>query len=273
MGINTLGTQIDWQHWMERWDDQQSYHIPMREERFQIMLNCVAKVCPADCIVLDLACGPGSISQRLLSKLPQSQAIAADYDPVLLKLGKETQGDAKGRLHWLKIDLNQADWVIQIQQTLAKLGRSHLDAVLSSTALHWLTTPRLIEVYREIAQLIRPGGVFLNADHMSFPPALPTFRQLAQQSREQQSQQSVNGVKGETFLQWWSNIEAQWLTDDPSLQSLFDEHHNNYAVRDRSYGKALASLHIAALADAGFTEVDTLWQRFDNRVLLAVRGL
>jgi len=31
-------------------------------------------------------------------------------------------------------------------------------------------------------------------------------------------------------------------------------------------------LHISALADAGFTEVETIWQRFDNRVMLAVRG-
>ena len=184
MNSNSLAEAIDWQHWMRRWDVQQSYHLPVREERFQIMLATVEKLCPPDCVVLDLACGPGSISQRLLSQLGQSNTIAADYDPVLLKLGKEALGDFQGRLHWLKVDLNNPQWVDQIREVLKSMGRNSLDAVLSSTALHWLTTPRLIDVYREIAQLLRPGGLLLNADHMAFNPTLPTFRSLAQQDKD-----------------------------------------------------------------------------------------
>lgn len=272
MSIKDLPAKIDWQHWVERWDLQQSHHLPVREERFDIMLDTVAALCPPDCVVLDLACGPGSISQRLLAKLPHAQTIAADYDPVLLKLGQQALGNAKGRLHWLKVDLNNPKWVTQIQATLSSLDRVHLDAVLSSTALHWLTTPRLIEVYREVAKLIRPGGLLLNADHMPFSPTLPRFRNLAEQARMQINKKSTTVHNGETFQQWWDAIEPQWLANDPSLQPLFDEHNSHYQVRDRSYGKALASLHMSALADAGFTEIDTIWQRFDNRVVLAVRG-
>ena len=272
MSVKTLPAKIDWQHWMERWDIQQSHHLAMREERFEIMLDAVATLCQPECIVLDLACGPGSISQRLLAQLPESQAIAVDYDPVLLKLGQEALGDVNGRLHWLKVDLNDPNWVVKIQETLARLGRTHLDAVLSSTAMHWRTTPRLIDVYREVAQLIRPGGCFLNADHMAFTPTLATFRNLSLQAREQRMEKGTHGVKSETFTQWWAAIETQWLAADPALQTLFDEHHSHYQVRDRSYGKALASLHLSALADAGFLEVDTIWQRYDNRVVLAIRG-
>jgi len=78
--------------------------------------------------------------------------------------------------------------------------------------------------------------------------------------------------ESEDFQQWWEAIESNWLAIDPSLQALFDEHNNNYDVRDRRYGNALASLHMSALAGAGFTEVESIWQRFDNRVMLAVRG-
>ncbi|EPJ43524.1 MAG: hypothetical protein OFPII_41140 [Osedax symbiont Rs1] len=272
MSTKTLAKEINWQHWMERWDTQQSYHLPMREERFNIMLDSVAALCPADSVVLDLACGPGSISQRLLAQLPDARSIAVDYDPVLLKLGQQTLGDADGRLHWLKLDLNNPNWVTQIQATLAHLGRSHLDAVLSSTALHWLTTPRLIEVYRELALLTRPGGLLLNADHMAFPPTLPSFRNLAEQARAKSKLKIDNQGSSEDFQQWWTAIETQWLSEDPTLQPLFDEHHAHYEVRDRRYGKALAALHLSALADAGFIEADTIWQRYDNRVVLAVRG-
>ncbi|EPJ44452.1 MAG: hypothetical protein OFPI_39810 [Osedax symbiont Rs2] len=272
MNLKTIEKKIDWQHWMERWDAQQSYHLPVREERFQIMLSTIETLCPADSVVLDLACGPGSISQRLLSKLPQSQAIAADYDPVLLKLGKEALGDAQGRLHWLKVDLNDPQWTVKIQEVLKSIGRNSLDAVLSSTALHWLTTPRLIDVYRQISQLLRPGGLLLNADHMAFNPTLPTFLSLAQQDKDQRKKLLSRQQQSEDFGQWWQAIESNWLSIDSSLQALFDEHNNNYEVRDRRYGKALASLHISALADAGFIEVETIWQRFDNRIMLAVNG-
>jgi len=272
MNSNSLAEAIDWQHWMRRWDAQQSYHLPVREERFQIMLATVQKLCPQDSVVLDLACGPGSISQRLLSQLPNSKTIAVDYDPVLLKLGKEALGDCEGRLHWLKVDLNNPQWINQIREVLKSMGHNALDAVLSSTALHWLTTPRLIDVYREIAQLLRPGGLLLNADHMGFNPTLPTFRRLALQDKDQRKTLLSAENESEDFQQWWTAIESNWLAIDPSLQALFDEHNNNYEVRDRRYGKALASLHISALADAGFNEVATIWQRFDNRVMLAVRG-
>jgi len=68
MNSNFIAEAIDWQHWMRRWDVQQSYHLPVREERFQIMLATVQNLCSPDSVVLDLACGPGSISQRLLSQ-------------------------------------------------------------------------------------------------------------------------------------------------------------------------------------------------------------
>lgn len=269
--LNVLTLPIDWQSWMQRWDTQQERHLPVREQRFQIMLNTVAALCPADSIVLDLACGPRAISRRLLARLPQAQTIAVDFDPVLLKLGQEALGTAEGRLHWLKANLNESGWVAQVQALLSEMGRAHLDAVLSTTALHWLPTPRLIGIYREAAELLRPGGVLLNGDHLTYPPTLPTFRTLAQQVKDRRREEMI-GQNGEDYQQWWTAVEADWLAGDPSLQPLFDEHHRNDATRDRSYNKPIGPLHLAALADAGFEEVETIWQYYDNQVLLAVRG-
>ena len=41
------------------------------------------------------------------------------------------------------------------------------DAVISATALHWLSPEHLAELYRRLASVVCSGGVFLNADHVA----------------------------------------------------------------------------------------------------------
>jgi hypothetical protein len=63
--------QIDWLGWLQRWDAQQEGYVPEREARFTAMFDALAALLPASFVALDLACGPGSISQRLLAPLPR----------------------------------------------------------------------------------------------------------------------------------------------------------------------------------------------------------
>ena len=64
------------------------------------------------------------------------------------------------------------------------LDYGSVDAALSTTALHWLSGPELVAVYRKLGALIRPGGVFLNGDNMDFGPDLPTVQRFAQEARD-----------------------------------------------------------------------------------------
>jgi trans-aconitate methyltransferase len=61
-------------------------------------------------MAIDLACGPGSLSQRLLQRFPQARVIAVDVDPVLLALGRGALGTVGGRLRWVDADLASPDW-------------------------------------------------------------------------------------------------------------------------------------------------------------------
>jgi trans-aconitate methyltransferase len=123
-----LQRQIDRLDWLQRWDAQQEGYVPEREARFTAMFGALAALLPASFVALDLACGPGSISQRLLTRFPGARAIAVDIDPVMLAIG---QGTIDGRLRWIQADLTSPGW-------LEELGETQVDAVLSTTALHWL---------------------------------------------------------------------------------------------------------------------------------------
>ncbi len=92
--------------WLQRWDVQHTGHLPDREARFNVMLDVLEILMPAEFVALDLACGPGAISQRLLERFPKAHSIAVDLDPFLMALGKGVLGDMQGRLRWLEADLN-----------------------------------------------------------------------------------------------------------------------------------------------------------------------
>src|SRR5512135_395102 len=139
---------LNWHEWMQRWDKQQSGYLPDREQRFTAMLDVLEALLPERFVTLDLASGPGSISQRLLNRFPLARSVALDFDPVLLLLGQKVLGDMQGRLRWVEADLRDATW-----HTL--LGEEQVDAVLSTTALHWLTPGTLVQVYHQLGKLVR----------------------------------------------------------------------------------------------------------------------
>ena len=68
--------QIDWLDRLQRWDAQQEGYVPGREARFTATFDALAALLPTSFAALDLACGPGSICQRLLTRFPGARAIA-----------------------------------------------------------------------------------------------------------------------------------------------------------------------------------------------------
>lgn len=255
--------QIDWLDWLRRWDSQQARHMYDREGRFEIMLDAVEATVGGNIVALDLACGPGAISQRLLARFPEARSYAVDLDPLLLALGQGVLGDQGGRLTWIDDDLNDPAWANRLA---AKLGERKLDAVLSTTALHWVSPGTLARVYREIGQLMRPGAVFLNGDHMAYSPERPTIAGAAARLKEQRRARIDEESAAEDWPRWWQNVAKE-----PAFADLHAERERRFGWRDNVWARAGLEFQVGALRDAGFREVDTIWQRLDNRVLMAVR--
>jgi len=251
-------TSVDWQGWLRRWDSQQTGYTAEREARFEAMFDVLEVLLPPRFVALDLACGPGSISQRLLARFPGARCVALDMDPVLLAIGEGAMGTVDGRLRWVDADLASPDWV-------EAMGEPVLDAVVSTTALHWLEPDVLSHVYGALGRLVRKGGVVLNGDNMAFAPALPSFRQLADASREEWSDEAFAARGIETWEEFWADLGRE-----ESLEPLLAERERRFSAKTRPQSPDF-DYHVAALRDAGFGEVDTVWQSLTNRVLLAVR--
>lgn len=252
-------SNIDWHSWLQRWDAQQAGYLPHREARFQVMLDVLEVLMPTEFVAIDLACGPGAISQRLLERFPQARCVAVDLDPVLLAIGQGVLGDMNGRLRWVEADLMTDAW--------GKLvGEVQVDAVLTTTALHWLPSDRLIQVYRQLGQLVRPGGVVINGDNVPFPPHLATFQRISKTVTARQEIEAFEQRGVEDWESWWKALEKE-----PAMKELFEERKRRFAWRNTEGFEPLLDLHEAGLRDAGFREVGVIWQNIDDRVLLAVR--
>lgn len=255
-------TTIDWAGWLRRWDAQQTAYLPDREARFTAMLDALAVLLPEEFVALDLACGPGAISQRLLERFPRARSIAVDLDPVLLAMGEAVLGDAGGRLRWVEADLTDPGWA-------ARLDEPSFDAVLSTTALHWLPVEPLVRLYRDLGRLVREDGVVLNGDNLAFASHQERLRLLAKVATERQEAEAFAVDGAEDWEGWWAA-----LAQDPGAAYLLAERARRFTSHNSLHGHAGApiyDLHEAALRDAGFREVGVIWQHLDNRVLLGVR--
>lgn len=246
--------------WIQRWDTQQQVHLPDREDRFTVMIDAVeATAARPDPLILDLGAGPGSLGTRLLGRIPGATVIGIEADPVLLTLGTTAYQDRPG-LRFAEADLREPGWP-------GTLGLERpADAAVSTTALHWLLPPELAALYAELARLLRPGGLLLNGDHLLRAEGSPVLARLDKVLLEREEARRFPDGHGESWQGWWDAVAA-----DPELAA-----HNAERVR-RKIGaghhhspSALLATHVAALREAGFAEVGTLWQRGENQVLCGV---
>jgi SAM-dependent methyltransferase len=247
--------------WIGSWDAQQQEFMPEREERFTALIDAVAEgTGHAEPLVLDLGCGPGSLSVRLLDRLPGATVIAVDADPLLLALGRAAWADRPG-LRFADLDLRDPGWAAQLG-----LDRP-VDAVVSTNALHWLPRPGLATLYAEVATVLRPGGLLLDGDHLrENETQAPTLARLGRALVECEVLRHPD--PGETRSGWWAAVRA-----DPTLAGLAARR-DQRGIEAEHHGSParLLATHVDALRKAGFTEVGTLWQLGDNRLLCGVLG-
>jgi SAM-dependent methyltransferase len=248
--------------WIRRWDLQQEDGLPDREDRFTALIDAVQEgTGRKDPLIIDLGCGPGSLSDRLLDRIPEATIVAVDADPVMLALAKAAHRDRPG-LRFVSADLRHPGWAAKLN-----LDRP-ADAAVSTTALHWLSPEALAAMYAELAPLLRSGGLLLNGDQLrEDESASPVLAKLGEALLTREDQRRFPDGHTETWTGWWDAIAAEpTLASELAEREAWRDHaaHHGWASR-------LLATHIAALHDAGFTEAGTLWQHGENRLLCAVR--
>ena len=249
-------TALDGEAWLRRWDAQQQLHIPHREDRFAAITDTLAAFAGEGPRVIDLGSGPGSLSGRVLRRLPGAEIVALDADPVLLEIGRSAFAD-QSRVRFVDADL-RGEWGYALPVP------GPFDAAVSTTALHWLELPDILHLYAQLAVLLRVGGVFVNGDRFEYDHDQPTIAAAANALRTPEPEPVPGGA--ETWETWWTAAAA-----DPALAEAMAERTRRRHEHPHDHARHALEFHRAALLSAGFAEVGTVWQRLTDRVLVAIR--
>ncbi|MCH0538261.1 class I SAM-dependent methyltransferase [Streptomyces sp. MUM 203J] len=249
-------TTTDWAAWQDSWDRQQQWYMPDREERFSVMLDMVEACAGTAPRVLDLACGTGSITKRLLERFPDATSVGVDLDPALLAIAEGYfAGDSRAR--FVRGDLTDPAWT-------ARLPHTSYDAVLTATALHWLRREPLAALYGRLAGLLREGGVFMNADRMA-DETTPRIN-AAERARRHAAMDRAK-ARGDVldWAEWWQ-VAAQ----DPVLAAPTAERFAIYG--EHADGETpSAQWHVRTLLGAGFAEARPVWASPSDTLVLGLR--
>ena len=108
---------------------------------------------------LDIGAGAGRLLSLVKSAHPASECVALDFSPTMLQILRNTFGNEPG------ITIVGHD----LDQPLPTLGT--FDAIVSSFAIHHVAHQRKRMLYVEIYDLLRPGAMFLNLEHVASPNA------------------------------------------------------------------------------------------------------
>ncbi|MFF8714109.1 class I SAM-dependent methyltransferase [Streptomyces sp. NPDC015184] len=253
--VVTETTGTDWRAWQESWDRQQEWYMPDREERFRVMLDMVEAFVGPRPRVLDLACGTGSITDRLLKRFPEATSTGVDLDPALLTIARgHFEGD--GRVAFVTADLKDPEWA-------GRLPYDSYDAVLTATALHWLHTGPLTALYGHIGGLVRDGGVFMNADHM-IDTATPRIN-AAERVHRHLAMDRARAAGALDWADWWA-----LAAEDPALAEPTAERYRIYGEHADGDMPSV-DWHIETLRKAGFGEARPVWASPSDTLVLAVK--
>lgn len=242
------------ERWVDRWEQQQQRYAIGREERFTVVADVVEHVTAGHerPRVLDLGCGPGSLAARLVGRLPTARIVAVDMDPLLLALGRARHPNAA---RYVEAVIGEDGWI----DTLALRGP--VDAIVSTTALHYLPEHVLRRTYAELTALLRPGGVLINADHLSQEGA--SVAEIAEFVGNRRAERQ-RAFDHEDWEAWWAAIEHE-----PELAELCARRRRSGS--EHSGCSVTVARHVELLKEAGFLNAGPVWQVGNSYVLVAVR--
>ena len=213
--------------------------IPFAAEQLDIMLRVIGLMDRPIRSFIDLGCGGGALGAVILERYPDARGIFIDFSPAMLDAAQRKLGEGPNAT-LLNLDYASPEWVEAVEED------APYDAVVSGYSIHHHPDDLKRRVYAEIFDLLAPGGVFINIEHVA--PTSAVSERLFE----------------EHLIDNLYAIEQRY--DGPrSRDQLADEFRN----REDGEANILAPLEaqLAWLRDIGYTDVDCHFKLYELAIL------
>lgn len=135
--------------------------IPLAQEQIDVMLRLIHAANPSVTTVLDLGCGDGILGQAVLDLYPHARVVFADFSEPMLEAARKRMAGNK-RCTFTHVDYGKTGW-----ERILSRDPSQFEVVISGFSIHHQPDRRKKEIYAEIYNLLAPGGIFLNLEHVA----------------------------------------------------------------------------------------------------------
>ncbi len=233
--------------------------IPRREEQLKLLVELIPYSPNASLSVLDLGAGFGSLTERILKHFLSATVTCVDGSEPMIAHATERLLKYGSRARIRKADLSDSSWIGALQDRARPIDvestpNGPFNVAVSAIAIHHLTDRRKQELYREIFDLLARGGIFLNNDVVSTPPALKEQFERLNLLAIQEQERSKRGMSRSR-----QEIEAE-IREQRRLAG--GEHESRIA-------SLTDQLHW--LSQAGFRSVDCYWRYLDLAIFGGIK--
>lgn len=118
----------------------------MDVEKYHKSLDCFLNLLPReDSEILELACGPGNITQYLLDQNPELKILATDLSPAMLKLAAENNPS-------VRVQLLDCRSILELKNSF--------DAILCGFGLPYISKEEAVQMIADASHSLNNGGMF-----------------------------------------------------------------------------------------------------------------
>lgn len=135
--------------------------IPLAQEQIGVMISILkSRPQPVENF-MDLGCGDGILSAAILGEYPSSRGVLVDFSEPMLEQARVQLKEYSNQLSFMNLDYGDPAWANRIQPQVT------FDAIVSAYSIHHQPDRRKRQIYEEIFSLLKPGGWFINIEHVS----------------------------------------------------------------------------------------------------------
>ncbi|MBI2579209.1 MAG: class I SAM-dependent methyltransferase [Candidatus Aenigmarchaeota archaeon] len=226
--------KVDWSYFLKYAD----IVTPSRNEQLDTIVSLIPAKTGEKFTVVDLGCGGGLLSEKILKKFPKSKVIAADVSGLMLKNARKNLAPFGKRAETRKLDLHDKNLLYHLPKARC---------FVSSLAIHHLDAGEKKRLFKELFKKLDGKGAVLIIDLVE-PPS---------------------GLVRKYFGESWDEIAKKQLKESGtriSFRKLKSIEWNHYFYPDDYDKPSRLFDQLRWLEEAGFREVDCFWMRAGHAV-------